>query len=207
MSYDPSNSGEQPPRVVPPPPVSEPVPPQADAVPPPSDYAPPAPPTQPGYQPPGAGYAPPGYQAPTQPGYAQPGYAQHPGYQPTAPQQPGYPNAPVQPPYVGYSAPRAFTPQGYPVASYPGYAGAGYAPPSPGVGGLAIAAIIVSGVAFLAGWMPIIGVVLALAGLLLSIFAVRRQPGRVLGIIGIVLSSLALVTSLLMTSLVFSSFS
>src|SRR5690606_28234594 len=89
---------------------------------------------------------------------------------------------------------------GYPVAPYPG---SGVAPgqyvPQAGVGGLPIAAIIVSGIAFLIGWMPYIGALLALVGLALSISALRSPRGRVLGIIGTILSGLALVSSVLIT--------
>src|SRR5690606_13149809 len=93
---------------------------------------------------------PPGYQPPAVPlGYA-PQPAQHPGQSPY--QQPAQP----QPPYVAYGgAQPGYSPQGYPVAPYPG---SGVAPGQyvlqAGVGGLPIAAIIVSGIAFLIGWMP-----------------------------------------------------
>jgi len=72
---------------------------------------------------------------------------------------------------------------------------AGQAPASPGVGGLAITAIIVSGLAFVSGWLPFFGVLLAVVGLVLSILAVRNPRARALGIVGIVLSALGLLSS------------
>lgn len=181
MSYDPSAGGE---------PVQPPQPPV------PPSPAPPAP-SQPG-QP-----QPPAYQPP-EPGYAPPG--QPPAYQPPQPgQPPAYPQpgpAQPQPPYVGYAQP-AYSPQGYPVASYPGY-GAGPGPfPQPGVGGLAIAAIIVAGFAFLSGWIPVLGVVLAVVGLVLSILAIRSGRGKVLGIIGTILAGIALLFGAFMTTMLF----
>lgn len=183
MSYDP-NAGE------PAQPQQPPVPPQYQppgAVPPVNQ--PPAP-QQPTYQP-QPGQPQPGY---TQPGYTQPGYG--------AP-QPGQPQAPQQPPYVGYAQQPAYSPQGYPVTSYPGYGAAPGQLPNPGVGGLAIAAIIVSGVAFLSGWIPIVGVVLALVGLVLSILAIRSGRGKVLGIIGTILAGIALLFGAFMTTMIF----
>ncbi|MFC7787399.1 hypothetical protein ACU045_00340 [Microbacterium sp. MAHUQ-60] len=177
-------------------PVQPPQPPEppayGDPSTPPAYAHPPVPPTPPGYQPP-AYPAPAPYQAP--PAYQAPAY-QPPSYQVApAPQQPA-----VRPPYAGYGQPAGYTAQGYPIASYPGYGSApGQFPaPSP-VSGLAIGAIIVSAVAFLIGWLPFIGPVVALTGLTLSIVSLRRPRGRVLGIIGIVLSSLALLTGLVMT--------
>ena len=158
------------------------------------------PPVPPQYQPPGAVppvNQPPAPQQPTyqpQPGYTQPGYTQP---------QPGQPHAPQQPPYVGYAQQPGYSPQGYPVTSYPGYGAAPGQLPNPGVGGLAIAAIIVSGVAFLSGWIPIVGVVLALVGLVLSIFAIRSGRGKVLGIIGTILASIALLFGAFMTTMIF----
>lgn len=158
------------------------------------------PPVPPQYQPPGAVppvNQPPAPQQPTyqpQPGYTQPGYTQP---------QPGQPQAPQQPPYVGYAQQPGYSPQGYPVTSYPGYGAAPGQLPNPGVGGLAIAAIIVSGVAFLSGWIPIVGVVLALVGLVLSIFAIRSGRGKVLGIIGTILASIALLFGAFMTTMIF----
>lgn len=190
MTHD-TSGPVQPPQPPEPPAHGDPSAPSA-----PSAYAdppvPPVPPTPPGYRPPvhQAPYqAPPAYQAPS-------AYQAPPAYQaPAAPQQ-----APAHPPYVGYGQPPGYTAQGYPTASYPGYGAVpGQFPaPSP-ISGLAIGAIIVSAVAFLVGWLPFIGPVVALTGLTLSIISLRRPRGRVLGIIGIVLSSLALLTGLLMT--------
>lgn len=158
---------------------------------PPGPIRPPQPPEPPTYQAPPAYQPPPVYQPP--PAYQPPSEYAPPAYQP-----PG--QAPAQPPYVGYSQQPTYQAQGYPVASYPGYGAApGQSAPPAGVGGLPIAAIIVSSVAFLIGLLPFVGALAGIAGLVLSILAVRRPRGRVLGIIGIVLSSLALLTSLLMT--------
>jgi hypothetical protein len=143
----------------------------------PQAYQPPAPPQPPTYQAPAA-------QPPSYPQQAQ-------AYQPPAP-QPYQPAAPQNPPYMAYTQ-SGYNAQGYPVSSYPGYGGV-QQPPSAGVGGIAIAAIIVSGVAFLGGWIPFIGLIIAVVGLVLSILAIRSGRGRVLGIIGTILSALALLT-------------
>lgn len=174
---------------------------------PPGPVQPPEPPEPPAYgqpselpsygQPPGpAAYA----QPPVPPLPSTPPAYQPPAYQPPVAQPPTY-QQPVaaQPPYVGYGQQHAFNAQGYPVASYPGYGAAPGQVPAPPIGGLPISAIIVSSVAFLIGLLPFIGPLLALTGLTLSIFSLRRRRGRVLGIIGIVLASLALLTGLLMT--------
>lgn len=132
----------------------------------------------------------PPYQPPAQPPYAaqpaQPPYGAYPG-QPAPGQHPG-PQAPGQ--YPGQSAP----------GQYPGYGGP---VPTPGVGGLAISALIVSIIAFLSGWVPIVGLILAIAGLVLGILAVRRPRGKGLGITAIVLSALAAVTGVIMLVLTF----
>jgi hypothetical protein len=70
-------------------------------------------------------------------------------------------------------------------------------PPVPGVGGLAIAAIIVGGVAFLFGLIPFFGGILAIVGLVLSVLAARHPVGRGLGIGGAILSAVALVANIL----------
>lgn len=68
-------------------------------------------------------------------------------------------------------------------------------------GALAIIAFIVSLVAFLCGWIPFLGLLLAATGLLLSVFAVRKPTLRGLAITGIVLSVIAGLTSLVTSAL------
>lgn len=77
-------------------------------------------------------------------------------------------------------------------------------PPSLGPqpsGALAIVAFIASLVAFFFGWVPFLGLVLGAIGLLLSIIAVRMPVLRGLSIAGIVLSTIAGLTSLVTTGL------
>ena len=70
-------------------------------------------------------------------------------------------------------------------------------PQRPGVGGLAIAAIIVGGIAFLFGLVPFFGGVLAIVGLVLGIIALRQPTGRGLGLAGTILSAVALITNVI----------
>ena len=81
------------------------------------------------------------------------------------------------------------------------YAG-GFAPELPK--GLAIAALVVSIIAFLTGLMPFLGGVLAIVGLVLGIVALVKVKkgtgsGKGMGITAIVLSSLALLTSIVIS--------
>jgi len=69
----------------------------------------------------------------------------------------------------------------------------------PPVGGLAIAALVVGGTAFLLGWLVGLGLLLGLAGIVLGILAVRTKSGRTFGVIGLVLSGIATVTSIVVT--------
>ncbi|UGS26137.1 hypothetical protein K8F61_16055 [Microbacterium resistens] len=127
--------------------------------------------------------------APAQPGYAppQPGYA--------APPQPGY-TPPAQP---AYGAPQVSpaAPYGYPIAQ-PAY---GAPAPAP-VGGMAITAIILGGLAFLLCWIPLIGLILSVVAVVLGIIAARRPGGRGLSITGIVLGALGFVVAAVVTGLV-----
>lgn len=95
----------------------------------------------------------------------------------------------VPPQYPGYTGPSAY--------SQPGM------PPTSGVGGLAIAALIVGIVAFLSGWVPIVGLVIAIVGIVLGILAVRQPRGKGLGITGIILSGLAALTGIVMLVITF----
>ncbi|HCS61220.1 MAG TPA: hypothetical protein DIW46_07470 [Microbacterium sp.] len=84
---------------------------------------------------------------------------------------------------------------------YPVYGGpSAYAPiaPGPGVGGLAIAALIVGIVAFVTGWIPIVGLVFAVVGIVLGILAVRKPRGKGFGITALILSGLAAITGIIM---------
>lgn len=158
---------------------------------PPQQPAPPAPPQQPapGAPPQGAPAAPqPPYGAPTSP-YAQPAPQQPPYAQPQygGPAQPQYP----QQPYA--------QPQAYPGAApaYPAYAA-----PVAG-GGLAIAALIVGIVAFVTGWIPIFGLLVAIVGIVLGILVVRKPVRRGFGWTAIGLSALAALTNIIMIVVVF----
>lgn len=86
---------------------------------------------------------------------------------------------------------------------YPGYTGPSPYPPTPinqgpGIGGLAITALVVGIVAFVLGWVPILGLILAVAGIVLGILALGTPRGRLFGIIAIVLSALAALTGILL---------
>lgn len=173
-----SDNGQQPPvpgqPEVPP---QQPVPPQAPV--------PPAAP-QPPYGAPQSPYAQP---APQQPPYAQPQYG--------APAQPQY-GAPAQPQYPQSQQPYGQS-QAYPGAA-PGYPT--YAAPVAG-GGLAIAALIVGIVAFVTGWVPIFGLLIAIVGIVLGILVVRKPVRRGFGWTAIILSALAALTSIIMIFVVF----
>lgn len=108
-------------------------------------------------------------------------------------QHPGQPPYPAQPPHPGQYP----VGQPYPAGQYPvGMQGA--AQPSPG-GGIAIAALIVGIAAFLLGWIPILGLVVAAAGIVLGIVAVRKPSRKGFGWAAIGLSALAAITSIVTT--------
>lgn len=93
-----------------------------------------------------------------------------------------------------YWNPQAPRPGG-PSASFP-------PPPAPQPSSaLAILAFITSIIAFMTGWVPFLGLGLGLLGLLLSVLAVRKQHLRGLSVAGIVMSTLATLTSLVTTGL------
>ena len=104
---------------------------------------------------------------------------------------------PPVPPASPYAAPNAAPGSLPPVP--PAYA----PPPRQPSSGLAIAALVVGIVAFLLGWMPILGIILGAVGIVLGIIAVRRPAGKALSITGLVLSGIAILASILMTVLVF----
>lgn len=118
----------------------------------------------------------------------------------------GYPDPSVAPAYPGSPVPGDQQVTGYP-APYAGYgAPSAYAGPPrvpSGVGGLAIAALIVSIIAFFTGWVPFFGIIVAIVGLVLGIIAVRRPNGKGLSITAIILSSLAFLTGVVMLAVLF----
>ncbi|WP_119455541.1 DUF4190 domain-containing protein [Clavibacter lycopersici] len=109
----------------------------------------------------------------------------------TAPDQPGHPSPdPHQPPSPGPYGPPA--PAGSPIASSP--------PPYGGrPQGLAIAALVVGILAFLAGLAPVIGIVMGAAAVVLGILAVRRRQSKGMAITGLSLGAMAAVSSLAVT--------
>lgn len=96
-------------------------------------------------------------------------------------QQNGAP-APVQPPVV----PPA-TPGTAPVA------------PNAGPGGLAIAALVLGILAFLSGWIAVLGLLLGIAAIVLGIMAMKKPAGKTFGIIGLIGGILGALTGLVMT--------
>jgi hypothetical protein len=127
----------------------------------------------------------------------------HPGFPSPAG---GYPDPAVPPVYPTPAMPG----DPYATNSAPGYTGYGApsafaGPPSaaPGPGGLVITALVVGIVAFLAGWVPVLGVLFGIAGIIVGIMALRRPSGKGFAIAGIVLSSLGLISSLIVTLVLF----
>lgn len=202
MSNEPAN--ENPPQGAPDPeqPVRPPYPPAQQSQPPAPQqggYQPPAP-QQPGAQQPGT----------HQPAYQPPPYQQQPPYQQN-PQQPPYG---AQPPYGTPQYPDLAVPAAYPGApvggaiapQYPGYGGpSAYAQPAPssGVGGMAIAALVVGIGAFIFGWVPFFGLVVAVVGIVLGVLALRQPRGKGFGITALVLSGLAALSGIFMIVLLF----
>ena len=118
------------------------------------------------------------------------------------PNQPPYAGQPAQPPYPGQPAQSPYA--GYPGQPDPGqYPVYGAPAPNPGVGGLAIAALIVSIAAFVTGWLPFVGLALAVVGLVLGILALRRPRGKGFGITSVILSALAAITGIIMLVVTF----
>lgn len=68
---------------------------------------------------------------------------------------------------------------------------------------MAIAALIVGIVAFVMGWIPFFGLVVAAVGIVLSILALRQPRGKGFGIAGVILSGLAALTGIGMLLLIF----
>lgn len=65
--------------------------------------------------------------------------------------------------------------------------------------GLAVAAISTGGVAFLVGWVPILGLIVGLAAIVLAVIALVKKQQKVLSYIGLGLGALATLTSLITT--------
>ena len=65
--------------------------------------------------------------------------------------------------------------------------------------GIVLAALIVGIGSFVTGWIPILGLLLGLAGIVLGILALRKPGGRSFGLAGLIASSLAVVTNVLVT--------
>ena len=155
------------------------------------DQAPAAPPAPPG-PPPAPDYGTPAYGAPA---YAPPGGAPLGG---PPPGPPGYPppGAPVPPGPPGYPPPGQPGQPGYPQ----GYVNVGYPPqPAASGGGLATAALVLGIVGVCLFWIPFLGPLIALVGLVLGVvgmgnakkanedsLATRARIGLILGIVGLV---------------------
>jgi len=138
-------------------------------------------------------YAPPPDSGPAAP----PPAGQPPQYPPPPP-----PPNPVSPP-TAYQAPPP--PPGYQAPTYaaPGYPAGN---PRPGHGGLAITALVISIVALVFCWIPFLGVVLAIAGLILGIVAWagagKKNRPKGMGIAATIISILALLAAIAVTALV-----
>jgi hypothetical protein len=103
--------------------------------------------------------------------------------------------------------PGAFV-QGSMHEQYPGYTGPSPYPPAPitqsnGPGGLAIAALVVGIAAFIFGWIPFAGLILAVVGIVLGILTPRKPRGKGFGVTGLILSGLAVLTGLMVLFLIF----
>ena len=148
------------------------------------------------------------YGSPPPPPASNP-YAPPPASQPAAPPPaappPQYapPPAPVSPP-AAYQAPPP--PPGYQAPTYaaPGYPAGN---PNPGHGGLAITALVISIVALVFCWIPFLGIVLAIVGLILGIVAWagagKKNRPKGMGIAATIVSIMALLGAIAVTALVF----
>ena len=154
--------------------------------------------------PPGSSSDPNSGDAPADPPYGNPPpppatnpYA--PPAPPATPPAPSVPQAPppayqMPPPPPGYQAPTYAAP-GYPAGN-----------PSPGHGGLAITALVIAIVALVFCWIPFLGIVLALAGLILGIVAWagagNKNRPKGMGVAATVVSIVALLGAIAVTALV-----
>ena len=67
---------------------------------------------------------------------------------------------------------------------------------------LALSAMIVGVVAFLCGWMPVLGLILGSAGVILGLLARRRSNRPELGMTALILSILAVLTNIVVDVIV-----
>ncbi|MBS3183466.1 PASTA domain-containing protein [Leucobacter manosquensis] len=65
--------------------------------------------------------------------------------------------------------------------------------------GLGIASLVTGGVAFLIGWLPFIGALVALAAIILGVLALRKNQRKWMSVVGVSLGGIALVTSIAVT--------
>ncbi len=72
-------------------------------------------------------------------------------------------------------------------------------PTPPPAGGLAITGMIVGIVALFAGWVPVLGLVIAIAGIIISILALRKHQSKPMAITGIVAGAIGLIWSLIVS--------
>ncbi|TFD50107.1 hypothetical protein E3T46_12310 [Cryobacterium sp. Hh11] len=69
-------------------------------------------------------------------------------------------------------------------------------------GGIALAALIVGIGAFVTGWIPVLGLILGINGIVLGVLAMRRPAGKSFGRAGLIGSALAGVTNVLVTMVI-----
>ncbi|MBG6215478.1 MAG: SirB2 family protein [Cryobacterium sp.] len=100
----------------------------------------------------------------------------------------------------GYSQPASF-PDQTPVPNPP--------VPNPPVpnpperrGGITLAALIVGISAFVTGWIPVLGLLLGITGIVLGILALRKHGRKGFGLMGLIGSALALLTNVLVISVI-----
>jgi hypothetical protein len=67
---------------------------------------------------------------------------------------------------------------------------------------LALSAVIVGVVAFLSGWLPVLGLILGSAGVILGLLARRRSNRPELGLTALILSILAVLTNIVVDVIV-----
>ncbi|WEO77723.1 hypothetical protein BJQ94_01335 [Cryobacterium sp. SO2] len=76
------------------------------------------------------------------------------------------------------------------------------APVRPRADSLALWAMIVGIVAFLGGWLPVLGFILGAAGVILGVLAKRRSNRPELGLTGLILSTMAVLTNIVIDVIV-----
>lgn len=116
----------------------------------------------------------------------------------TNPQHP-YEQSPQQPPQ---GAPQG-QPPAYPSQPQPGYGSqppgvhnpyAGQSPNKPGVG-LAITSLVLGILAFLNGWIPVLGMLLGLGAIIVGFIALKKQQNKIMSIIGLVAGAIGFLAS------------